>query len=117
MRKGFTLIELLFVILILIIISSLTIVVIDNVIMNSKEELYETQIDSISEAAKTWAIDNAKQLPEQTDDSIQVTLYELQTGGYISKDLNNPMTGEYFENTYVIITRVSGYYTYTVVDE
>jgi len=114
MKKGFTLIELVAVIIILGIIAVITIPVADKVIKDSKETLYKAQIEDIIEGAKAWSTNNASSLP--TEGKMKtITLGELQKGGYIDKDLENPKTGlKFSETTLITIENKNGGFNYQV---
>jgi len=107
MKKGFTLVELLGVIVILGIISILVVPVVNNMMIESREELAKTQEDAIIKAAKNWGGDNIFLLPdlnctevdleeENPDfskcDTITITLGQLMNEGFLDnqtiKDVN-----------------------------
>lgn len=118
-KKGFTLIELFAVIIIL---GLLAIIVVPNVIdivNENSDKVYERQIENIIKSAKTWGADNLGKLPNVNNESIRVTLGELQQGGYAKNDLKNPKTEELFDenNTYVIIKNINGNLDYQVFVE
>ena len=58
MKKGFTLIELLAVITLLGFLSLIVVPVVDKIIKDSEQDLYETQINNIEQAAKNWSSEN-----------------------------------------------------------
>lgn len=76
MKKGFTLVELLGVLITIGFISLITIPVVTSIIKNSKNRLYDTQVNLIIDAAKKYVLENV-------DDETK-----------ISKTLNNYLTVE-----------------------
>ena len=116
-NKGFTLAELLGVIIILAVVSSITIVTITNSMKNSKEKLYNVQIDNIIVGAKTWASGNVFNLPENDGEFIKITLGQLKQEGFVDSDITNPLTNELFDdNMQIIITKTGNSYKYEVVE-
>lgn len=97
-EKGFTLVELLAVITLLSIILTITFSVINNVIKDSRENSYESQISTLESAAKRYisdniqGTDNAGNLLVTRDKDNFVTIKKLQTEGYINskKVIKNP---------------------------
>ena len=116
MKKGFTLIELLAVITLLIIILTITFSVINNVLKDSRENTYETQISTLENAAKRYISDNIQGTLDDGTPAVSrdkdnfVTIKDLQKGGYINSKsiIKNPkdertMTGcvvAAYSNTY-----------------
>lgn len=114
MKKGFTLIELVGVIIILGVIAAITIPIVDKSIKESKETLYNAQIENIIESAKAWMSDNAVGMPYELS-SFTLTLGELQDDGYADKDIENPRTGGYFgRSTTIVVTNENGSLKYEV---
>ena len=93
MKKGFTLIELLAVIIILALIGLVTIIGVTTLITKSKDDLYETQMKSIGNAAKAWANENIDKLPA-AGECIYLTLDSLKTYGLLDTNIVNPKTDE-----------------------
>lgn len=97
-KKGFTLIELLAVITLLAIILTITFSVINNVLKDSRENSYETQISTIENAAKRYISDNIQAVDASGNSLISrdkdnfVTIKNLQDNGYINskKIVKNP---------------------------
>lgn len=116
MKRGFTLIELLAVIILLIIILTITFSVINNVLKDSRENTYETQISTLENAAKRYISDNIQGIADDGSSVISrdkdnfITISALQKGGYINSKsiIKNPkdertMTGcvvAAYSNTY-----------------
>ena len=89
--RGFTLIELLAVITILAIILTITFSVISNVIVDSRTNSYDSQIETIENASKRYISDNIQTIDKTKD--FFVTIKQLQNGGYLDakKVIKNPM--------------------------
>lgn len=118
-RKGFTLIELLGAIIIMGIILVIVVPNVKDVLNENRNKAYDRQIDGIIESAKVWGSKNISKLPTKNNDTINVTLLELQQSGYAEKDLINPKTEQVFDvnTTYVTITNVNGILNYEVIVE
>ena len=107
MKRGFTLIELLTVITIIGLLSLIVVPVVDKIIKENNQELYDIQIKNIEDAAKNWASNNMFSLPD-TGDSIEVTICDLEKSGFIEIDMKNPRTNElFYKDSYVTITNTS----------
>ena len=89
MKRGFTLIELLAVITILSIIILIASVSLSNVLKDSKEDLSNSQITAIKEAAKSWSSDNIDILPSGNNCSF-LTLKDLKEDGLIDEEIIDP---------------------------
>lgn len=98
-KNGFTFIEILGVIALLSLIGVIILISVDKSLKNSKETLYNAQIENIKSAAEMWKADHIDQVPNTgyTD----ITLLTLKQGGYID-DIKNPKTDEEIEDTLVI---------------
>lgn len=100
MKKGFTLIELMAVITVLVIILSITFPVVSNVLQESRENSYDSQVSMIESAAKRYISDNVKEVDESGNLLISrekdnfVTILALQKNGYLNskKIIKNPIT-------------------------
>lgn len=98
MKKGFTLIELLAVITLLIIILTITFSVINNILKDSRDNTYETQIATLENAAKRYISDNIQGIADDGVPAVSrdkdnfVTISALQKGGYINSKsiIKNP---------------------------
>lgn len=95
-NKGFTLMEILGVITLLAIISTLIILSVNKSLKDSKETLYQQQIEEIKAAAGMWRTDNIEIIPD--NDYYIVSLQQLKDEGYIKKDIINPKTDAPFDN-------------------
>ena len=115
-NKGFTLAELLGVVIILGVIATIATISISNNMKNSKEELYNVQINNIISGAKKWANENVFSLPVNDGESITLTLLQLKQAGCVEDDITNPKTNELFSDSLQIkITKVDNNYKYEVV--
>ena len=109
-RKGFTLIEVLGIIIVLSIISSIAVVTVDKNIKNGKVTVCSAQETNIIESAKSYFVDNPANANKK------VTILTLKNGGYLDKELKNPVTDKPYSNdTYVL--NEQGKYRITYVDE
>lgn len=115
-RRGFTLIETLGVILLLGIIASIVFVVVDKTIDNSKEKLYEEQLNQIKNSLKDLAYANIFLMPD-TGEEISITLGQLKQMGYANKEIKNPKNDMCFSNdTILTISKENNGYKYDVLD-
>ena len=104
-RKGFTLIELLSVLVLLGMISLITIPVVDKILKENREKLYQTNIKMIEDGAKSWAANNIFDLPKEGEE-IVLTVCDLEKSGFIEIDVRNPKNGElFYKDSYVTITK------------
>lgn len=107
MKKGFTLIEL---IAVLVILSVIALIVTPNIMVSVKDykrQVYETEIQAISDAAKNWAADNISELPTNNEYSLIVTIHDLIDNGYYDENVKDTVNGGVFEDddhfTFVVI--------------
>lgn len=116
-KKGFTLAELLGVIVILGMIAVLVIPVVDKNLKQSKQDLYNMQIESIEKASKNWVASHMMEIPEG-DTEFTIHLSDLKAEGLIDKDIKNPVTKKQFPDTMEIRVTITGnQYTYKVMDK
>lgn len=124
-KNGFTLIEVMGVIVLLSIIGLLTIPIITGTIKNSKESLYQTQMDNLKSAARLYVVDpldddldKIKNLEDGIIESFDISLESLKKKGKIDKNFENPKTGEAFTNCIFVkvTTNENGIFEYTIVD-
>jgi len=83
MKKGFTLIELLGVIVLLGVLSLLIVPVVNNMMIESREQLAASQEKAILKAAKNWGHAHIFMLPDcdgaaACDDTITITLGQVE---------------------------------------
>ena len=92
-KNGFTLIELLAVISIIILLTLLIYPVVNKVIDNNKQKLYNQQIIKLEKISEDWIIENMGVLTKTTN--YILTLGELEEKHFIeTADINNPKTGK-----------------------
>ena len=116
MKKGFTLIELLAVIIVLALIGLVTIVGVSSLINKSKNDLHETQMKSIENAAKAWANENIDKLPP-AGECIYLTLDSLKTYGLLDTNISDPKTDEKIDDSMKIrIDAKTNSYNKTIVE-
>lgn len=109
-NRGFTLVELLGVIVLLIVIFMLIVPGVNNIINRSKKTTYQTQINTILNAAYDWSLKNSNQLPDENE-KIFITLSDLKIEGLVDANIVNPNTKELFNDDLVIsITNVGNSY-------
>lgn len=109
-KKGFTLVELLAVITLVLVIISITVPITTNVVNNSKDSTYRSQINKILSAAYDYSLNNSKILPNYNNKKY-LTLSLLQKEGYINTSIVNTKNNKNFPNDLVIsITNVGSNY-------
>ena len=113
-KKGFTLVEILAVISVLAIISVLSIIIINKRITESKELIYEKQVDVIKESTGNWVNDNMEFVEKENKcNYIKINLNTLINEGYLSNKIENPKTGKPFDkDLVVIIQKINKTYEY-----
>lgn len=120
-NRGLTLVELIAVLALLAVVALLATPVIFSQITKSREQMYNDQVSMIIEAAHSWASDYIEDLPNTVGGSINVTIEELQQGGYLDVDLQNVKTKQPFEPTSyvqircIVSTDVNYDYSYTYI--
>lgn len=115
-NKGFTLIEVLAVITILALLGSIIIPIINKDVSNSREILYEQQINNIETAARQYGARHMGILPKkESDPALEITLQTLIDEGFISSQVINPETKKAFsKNTEIRIYYRAGKLNYAV---
>lgn len=116
--KGFTLVELLAVIVILSLLLLLAVTTVSSQFKNSKDELYDTQLNNVKLAAEMWGSDNKVKL-NSISDCVTLTLGYLKDEGYVDANIKNTYTGELFKDdeVFVNITKETNRYKYEVFDD
>lgn len=118
MKKGFTLIEIVTVIIVIGVIGIIVFPAVNSIIKESKQNLYEDQLEEIKLAAEKWAYNNTSLLPSEEDESITLTLLELKRGGYLPVDIRNPKDDKPFSNGLLIVIKYkSNGYIYTIKED
>lgn len=101
MKKGFTLVELLGVIIVLGLIALIVFPNITKSIRNSKNKLYQQQVDTIERNARRWGIEHTELLSEYS--ATYLPLSDLIAGGYLKKgEIIDPRTDNEMNGCIVI---------------
>jgi Tfp pilus assembly protein PilE len=96
--KGFTLVEIIGAIVLLTVIGLIIYPVINNLISDSKDDLYKKQIEELERISNTWVAKNYKKLKLEAGYSYNLSFEELKEAGLISEQhIKNPKTGELLE--------------------
>ena len=112
-NKGFTLVEILGVIVILIIVFILVYPAVNNIISQSKDTVYQKQINNILNSAYDLSLKKINYLPDYQNKTY-ITLGELKSEGLIDVNVKNPETKENFPDSLVIsINNVGAGYEYS----
>ncbi|MBR6690038.1 MAG: prepilin-type N-terminal cleavage/methylation domain-containing protein [Bacilli bacterium] len=112
-EKGFTLVELLGVIVILAIIFVLIYPSVSDVLSQSRETVYQKQINTMLNATYDFSLKNIEYLPEYNEKNY-VTLGELKYNGLLDASIKDPDTNEAFPDNLVIsIHNVGSGYKYS----
>ena len=107
-KKGFTLIEIIAIIILLSVIALITYPVINNLITDSKDDLYNKQITELERLANTWAAKNVKKLKMEEGYSYNLSFDELHEQGLIPEEqIKNPKTGEPLEGCIRLVYNLS----------
>ena len=97
-KNGFTLIELIAVIILIALISTIAIIPINNIIKESKDKLYDHQIEQIILAAQNWASDNEESLITARNNlDIDNDINNYDTIPVITKTLDDLINEEYLD--------------------
>ena len=113
-NKGFTLAELMGVIVIL---GILLLLVVPNVvksIKDSKQKIYNAQINNIKLALENWKNDHIELLPEDGE-SIYLTITQLKRDNYLDNDMKNPITNKMWPNDMLLRIQNNDGYQYEVL--
>lgn len=120
MKKGFTLVELLAVIVILSVIAIMVFPNVIQIINESKENLYQTQLRDIENVTKSFVMEHPELMDSHHLNTIYITLEALKKGGYLEMDkISNPKTSEEMNGCVKIIYNDSHSqynYTYEEID-
>lgn len=116
MKKGFTLIELIAVIIILGVLGLIATITISNELKESKERLYQIELDNIKNMARVWGTEHVFNLPSQEGEYIIITLGQLKEDGYANNPIN-PKTQESFsDNMQIKIKFINNNYIYEIIE-
>lgn len=112
-NKGFTLIELVACVVVLSCIALVTTTSITSSMKKSKQDLYDTQLGLIRDAAVNYVSENMKLVPKldstKTSDTYYISLSDLTESGLIDKKINNPITNEIFKEEDLCIKLLLNY--------
>jgi type IV pilus assembly protein PilA len=111
---GFTLIEILAVLIILAAVALLVTPLILKQVKDSKDNLYDVQIENIKKSASIYVTDNIKDLKES---SYTFYLGNLQKLGLAEKNIINPKTNEKLNECLKIVVTKIGENIFTTVNE
>ena len=101
-NKGFTLAELLAVIVILGLVAVIAVPAVTKTLGGTKAELCEDQLKNIKEAARLYGSDHMLELPDSEGETKTITLQDLQMGGYIKENLENPKNKQVIDSSLLI---------------
>ena len=102
MKKGFTLVEVLAVIVILGLLVVIIVPVVNNLLGDSEDALYDKQIDSIVKATQKYMVEHSEFMPDEGG-STSFYLYELVNNGVIENNkIINPKTKEELDGCVVV---------------
>ena len=102
MKKGFTLVEVLAVIVILGLLVVIIVPVVNNLLGDSEDALYDKQIDSIEKATQKYMVEHSEFMPDEGG-STSFYLYELVNNGVIENNkIINPKTKEELDGCVVV---------------
>lgn len=120
-NKGLTLVELIAVLVVLVIVGLIVVPNIFDQITEYREQMYQDQVSIIEDAARSWSSDHTELLPNLIGHTYNVTVEQLQQGGYLDSDFKSTKTKQPFPPTsYVEIrctvsTDVNYDYSYTYI--
>lgn len=93
--RGFTLVELIAVIIILGIVALIVTPVVTDVIKDSREKLYNHQVEEVLRSAERWAMSNNILLPVEDQAIYYLSIPSLKDDGFVKdSDIVNPITNE-----------------------
>ncbi len=120
-NKGLTLIELVAVLVVLVIIGLIVVPNIFKQIKEYQQQMYQDQVSIIQDAARSFASDHTELLPNLVGNTYNVTVEQLQQGGYLDPDFQNTKTKSPFPPTSyvqircIVSTEVNYDYSYTYI--
>ena len=101
-KNGFTLIELLAAIIVLGIVSLVVFPTIDKTIKNQKRKLYDRQVATILSTGESWAVKNAKLLPDEADQTYLGVNALAAVGLLENDDIKDPRNGNKIEGCVLV---------------
>ena len=105
---GFTLIEVIAIIILLSVIALITYPVINNLISDSREDLYNKQISELERLSDTWVTKNLNKLKLEDGYSYNLSFSELYESGLLSSEIvKNPKTGNNLEGCIRVVYKAS----------
>ncbi len=118
MKKGFTLVEVLAVITIIGVLALIVVPGVDSILKSNREKLYDGQINSIIDAAKTATPYLASEIPEEDGGYLDITLGYLKFMELLDVDVRDPRNDSCVSNDTVIrITRIKNSFKYTLLKD
>jgi len=113
-KKGFTLAELIGVVVLLGAILLIIIPVVSKNLKESKQKLYNEQIEGIKQSLQIWASDNKP----NNNETYYLTLSQLKQKGLVEPDIKNPITDEYLANDMILkVINENGIINYEILEE
>ncbi len=109
-KKGFTLMEIMTVIIILAVIATISFPLINNLMKQSKQSLYETQIKLVEDAAKKMTLEDTSLLNKTTSSCINIESI-IKSGQIDSDEIIDPRNNEPITGS-VVVTFDSDYNQY-----
>jgi len=105
-NKGFTLIELIGIVVILVAIFLVSFPILSGIMKEDEDVLYEDMVNDLCLAGKTYIYSNVDEFPELStpDSTINIPIITLINYGSVSKNKENPKTGELIQNHKLIFT-------------
>ena len=105
--KGFTLAELLAVIAILSVVLTFGITTTYMLIDRAKQSKINSDKNTISVAAQSYAQNNKSIMPKQIGDSIHIKISDLRGSNYLTEDIESSSGESCMENSYVRVYKLS----------
>lgn len=117
-KNAFTLVELLALIVILSLLILVAVSTVSSQYKNGKDELYDSQLQSIKLSAEMWGSDNKAKL-NTISSCVSLTLGYLKGEGYVDTNIKNTYTSKPFDDdeVFVNITKEEHRYKYEVLDD
>lgn len=97
-KNGFTLVEMISVVVILVALGTMAILSITGTVKKSTDKLYETQVNSILDASRTYVVKNSSILSDYNE----ITLCDLKRSSLVDENIKNPKTEEPFDSSLIV---------------